>query len=317
VPSTSQAPTTSTAPPVFPLTGLLVNNSPNAARPALSVKIDNVAQARPQSGLNGADVVTVELVEGGLTRLFVTFQSQDVATMGPIRSARPVDADLLHELNGGIFAYSGAANGEIAPVIDHGGAVRLSHDAGDPGFHVDRSRRAPDQVYGSTADFYTAGLKRGHPAAPGQLFTYAAQPPATGGAPVPGVKMAYSNSASDAWRWDAPSGHWVRAQDGSPDVTTDNGQVFTTNVVVLQVAIHGTGIFDQAHNEDPLPVVTGTGTGWVLRDGQMFQIGWARPTFNDALQLHLPSGAVMPLHPGSTWIELLPTPYVPVPGPGT
>ena len=313
-PVATQAPTTTTAPPVYPLTGLPVTNAANASRPALSVKIDNISSARPQTGLNGADLVTVELVEGGLTRIFATYQSQDVSTIGPIRSARPVDADLLHELNGGIFAYSGAAQGEIAPVIDHGGAVRLSDDAGDPGFHRDRSRRAPDNLYGSMADLYTAGLKRGHPGPPGQLFTYSAQPPA-GGTPVGGASLVYSNFSSDAWHYDAPSGRWSRVQDGTPDVTTDAGQVTTSNIVVLQVAIHGTGIFDQAHNEDPLPVVTGTGTGWVLRDGQMFQVGWSRPTYNDTMKLTLPSGEVMPLHTGSTWLELLPVPHSPTPTP--
>lgn len=311
--TTTQAPTT-TVPPVYPLTGMPVTNAANAARPALSVKIDNVSGARPQTGLNGADIVTVELVEGGLTRIFATYQSQSIPIMGPIRSARPVDADLLHELGGGIFAYSGAAAGEIAPVIDHGNTIRLANDDGAPGFHRDNSRRAPENLYGNMNDLYAAGLKRGHPGPPPQLFTYSPQAPATGGATVAGVTLNYSDFSSSAWKWEASSGHWVRTQDRTPDVTTDDGQAYTTNVVVLQVGIRGTGIFDQAHNEDPLPVVTGTGTGWVLRDGQMFQVNWSRPTFNDQLQLQLPGGGAMPLHPGSTWMELLPTPHTPMPG---
>jgi len=127
-PSASTA-TTSLPPALFPLTGLPTGSGP-ATRPALSVKIDNIADALPQSGINQADIVYEELVEGGLTRLFVTYQSHDAAVVGPIRSARPVDADLLDQLGGGIFAYSGAAPGEIAPAEDHSGATLLSMDAG-------------------------------------------------------------------------------------------------------------------------------------------------------------------------------------------
>ncbi len=94
-------------PGVYPLTRLPATDAARQHRPALSVKIDDVGEARPQAGLNSADLVTDILVEGGLTRLMATFQSQDTGTIGPIRSARPVDADLLRELGGGIFALRG------------------------------------------------------------------------------------------------------------------------------------------------------------------------------------------------------------------
>ena len=95
--SSSAAPTPTAVPvPTYPLTGLPIPGGP-PMRPALSVKIDNVDGALPQSGLNQADLVTDILVEGGLTRLMATFQSQDASLIGPIRSARPVDADLTRD----------------------------------------------------------------------------------------------------------------------------------------------------------------------------------------------------------------------------
>ena len=97
----------------WPLTGRVAPKTPT--EPALSVKIDNAPAARPQSGLNHADLVFECLVEGGMSRFLAVYQSQDAALLGPIRSARPVDGALLRALHGGIFAYSGAAPGEIAP----------------------------------------------------------------------------------------------------------------------------------------------------------------------------------------------------------
>src|SRR5436305_10233595 len=162
--TTVPAPTTTAPPPVFPLTGLLTGGGP-ATRPALSVKIDNISAALPQSGLNNADLVYEELVEGGQTRLFAVFQSQDADPVGPIRSARPVDADLLDQLGGGIFAYSGAAAGEIAPSEDHSGATLLSNDNGVSAFYRDRSRSAPHNVYSSTGELYQAGADVGNQSA--------------------------------------------------------------------------------------------------------------------------------------------------------
>jgi hypothetical protein len=60
--------------------------------------------------------VVEQLVEGGMTRFFAIFQSHDSPLVGPVRSARPVDAALLRQLGGGLFGYTGAAAGEIAPV---------------------------------------------------------------------------------------------------------------------------------------------------------------------------------------------------------
>jgi hypothetical protein len=86
----------------WPLTGKVAFSAPT--QPALSVKIDNAPAARPQSGLNNADLVFECLVEGGMSRFLAVFQSQRAAELGPIRSARPVDGALLRALHGGIFA---------------------------------------------------------------------------------------------------------------------------------------------------------------------------------------------------------------------
>ena len=291
----------------FPLTGLPVYDRSLAQRPALSVKIDNAAPARPQAGLNAADIVTEELVEGGLTRFFATFQSQDAASVGPVRSARPVDADLLRELNGGLFAFSGAAAGELAPVQQRSTAVLISDERGDNGFHRVADRPAPYNLYVSTPAMYVDGAARAHPTPPPQLFSYAAPTPP--GNPTGSVALTFSNRSSSSWAWS--SGRYQRTQDGAPATADDGAPLTTDNVVILSVAIQGTGIFDTAHEEDPLVVVTGTGTAWVLRDGVLVQGTWQRPSSDGGVQVLGPDGHPIALHPGRTWLELLPNSQTP------
>ena len=106
---TSTAPTTTTPKTlglVAPLTGLPDVSAAIAQRPALIVKIDNDAAAPPQSGLDQADVVYEEVVEGGITRYMAIFQSQDASPVGPVRSVRGTDSDIVRPI-GGLFAYSG------------------------------------------------------------------------------------------------------------------------------------------------------------------------------------------------------------------
>ena len=304
VPATTAVP----AGPVFPLTGLPAPAGP-PSRPALSVKVDNVDPARPQSGVNDADLVYEELVEGGNSRLFAVYQSHDSTLVGPIRSARPVDADLLHALGGGIFAFSGAAAGEIGPVKDHGGATLLSNDAGSRGFFRDHGRKAPFNLFSTTTALYAAGAAAGnHQGPPSPLFRYGAAP---GGPGAGEVDLTMGIRSSSVWRWNASPQLYERAQDGTPDVQADGSTITANNVVILSVQITGTGIFDSVHEEDPFVVVIGSGPCWLLRNGQLVQGQWRRPALDSRTELMTDGGAEMTLQPGRTWIELLPAPNQP------
>lgn len=310
-PTPSATPTVSASPAaVYPLTGLPVTSPARAGRPALSVKIDNIGPALPQAGLNRADIVTDILVEGGLTRLMATFQSQDASSIGPIRSARPVDADLLHELGGGIFAYSGADPREIAPSKQHSGALLVSNDADQRWFHRDQSRAAPHNVFSSTGTLYKAAtvlLRHALKAAP-QLFEYSQTPPA-GARAATSVRLPFSNISSAAWTW--TGSQYVRTQNGSPDRLSDGSRVSTTNVVILSVAWRRTSIIDDAGNADPFVIVTGSGKAFVMRDGKLITGRWVRPSYRVPVRLLDASGHVIPLKPGRTWLELQPRPFVP------
>ncbi len=307
---TSVAPTT-TAQAVYPLTGLPVTDPAAAGRPALSVKVDNVAGSFPQMGLDDADMVAEALVEGGLTRLFATFQSHQAPQVGPIRSARPVDAALLRELGGGIFAYSGAATGEIAPVQASSTATLLSYDAGVAAFHRIDSRPIPHNVFASTAALWAAGLAAGAaPDPPPRLFAYSAAPEGGVARPLSHAYMDFSVFSSARWTWSPSQGVWLRTQNGQPDINADGSRNSAANVVILSVVIGPTGIFDAAGNQDPYVHLVGSGTVWVLRGGQEVQGTWTRPSIAQPVQLTGTAGTIT-LAPGTTWLELLPRPHLP------
>ena len=305
------APSASSPPAAtMPLTGLAAPvGVPD--RPVVAVKIDNAPPARPQAGLNAADLVFDTLVEGGLSRLFAVFQSQDPPSIGPIRSARPVDGDLLPLFGSPIFGYSGAATGEIAPAKDHGGATLISHDDDPRPFRLDPSRRAPANVFASLDSLLAEGRHLGNHGSPPAASPFAYGPVGAAAAPASTLAVTIGPQAVATWHWNAQTSHWERDQNGTPDVTTDSGRVVATDVVVLTTQIHGTGIFDAARSEDPYVVVLGTGKAWVARDGKVTAGTWSRPGLHDPFRLVDATGAVMNLAPGRTWVELLPVPGAP------
>jgi hypothetical protein len=304
-------PPPTTAPPkpaVYPLTGMPATDAARARRPALSVKIDNVGDALPQSGLNKADLVTDILVEGGLTRLMATFQSQDTSLIGPIRSARPVDADLLRELNGGIFAYSGAAPGEIAPSIDHSTALLVSNDHDSRWFWRTSAKPAPHNVMSSTDMLYKAGKTlRPKLGPPPQLFHYSTA--AAIGRAVRSVTLPFSSYSTAGWTWTGSS--YVRTQNGAPDRLADGSRISTTNVVIISVSWSRTNIIDAAGNADPYVHVIGSGKAYVMRDGKLIVGRWVRHSYKQPMRLIDANGHFIKLRPGRTWLELQPRPFTP------
>ena len=130
-------------PPTWPLTG--VAGEP-VVRPSLAVKIENTAVARPQTGLDQADVVWETIVEFDVSRFIAVFHSQVPAEVGPIRSVRPMDPVILAPMHG-LLAFSGGQPG-ILDLVAASGVQMISHDAGAPGMYRTKDRAAPHNVYG-------------------------------------------------------------------------------------------------------------------------------------------------------------------------
>ncbi len=286
--------TTTAAPPVAPLTGLPDLDEAAQGRPALTVKVDNSAfgDVRPQTGLEGADVVYEEVTEGGITRFAAVFQSQVPAEVGPIRSVRAIDADLVAPI-GGVFAYSGGAG----PNVDR---IRLApvnsldeDQAGDAMFRVD-TNVAPYNLFGRPQGLFDRG---GQPVPPPALFQYLAGAEVFPGEAVTAFTVQFENAGYvPTYTHDAATRTWKRDIGGAPFVMANGAQIAPTNVIVQFTQYTGGGEGQ----------VVGEGEAWVFSDGKLIRGRWVRPAADQPAQYVDAAGAPIKLVPGTTWIELLP-----------
>jgi hypothetical protein len=310
--STSSTPTPTPPPPppppppvYWPLTGL--ESGAVAPHPALAVKIENSLDARPQTGLDAADMVWEEVVEGGITRFVAVYHSSLPPEIGPIRSVRPMDAAIAAPL-GGLFAFSGGQRGFVDAIAGAGLQV-VSYDAGHGGFYRLNSRYAPHNVYADPADLL-AQVDPGHSAAPAAQFAIATPdrvPSAVAsGAPTNLVRLKLSGLSHPSWTWNV-AGHWLRAEGSTPAVGADGTPLRAANVVVLRVGVVNTGTTDPAGNPVPDMQMLGTGEALVATGGRTLAATWTKNSPAEPVALTGPDGQPVFLAPGNTWIELVPT----------
>ncbi|SDF06155.1 Protein of unknown function [Blastococcus aurantiacus] len=289
----------------WPLTGVEVDAVP--ARPALAVKIENSVAARPQSGLNAADVVWEQVVEGGITRFVAVFHSTLPPDVGPIRSVRPMDAAIAGPLKG-LFAFSGGQPKYVDAIAGTGAQV-LSQGAGTAGFFRLDSRDAPHNVYANPADF-VAQADPGHQASPVGEFAFATagrQPTAVAaGAPSAAVRLKLSPSSYPSWTWSQPDNGWLRAEGDTPATVADGARVRAANVVVLRVDVVNTAARDAAGNPVPETQMVGGGEALIASGGSTIAATWSKASPTDPVVLALPDGGPVELAPGNTWVELVP-----------
>jgi Protein of unknown function (DUF3048) N-terminal domain/Protein of unknown function (DUF3048) C-terminal domain len=292
-----------TAPPSgsAPLTGLPVADPAVLARPVVAVTIDNAVQARPQTGLDRADIVFESLVEGGLTRFVALFHSMDPGTVGPLRSARDIDADLLSAFSS-VLGISGAAPGTDARLREAGLHV-LSESGALPGmFFRTRERKSPHNLFARPLALWRAETSL-PPAAPPWPF---GRPLPLSARPALGARVVFSLNASATWTWDARRRTWLRQEDGRVHLTSSGGQVAAKNVVVARFATAPGGGVD-AHGKPTVGIqVLGEGPAVVLRDGLAYDVRWRKTSPYSQFEWVTPGGAPLPLAPGQTWIELVP-----------
>jgi len=305
---------TTTAPPVDPnadpLTGLPATPG-TKGRPALIVKIDDAPKARPQAGLNEADIVVEEGVEGGVTRFATLFHSHDAPSVGPVRSARSTDLLFAHQVGRPLFAYSGA-NQVFLGLVHQAPLVDVGVDRFPAAYHRDPGRPAPYNLFSDTKSLFGAGAGSGDTAPPPPLFFYrpaGEAPPAAGSDPAPKVQAVWKLNITTTvvYAWDEGSKTFRRTTDGAPHLDAAGNQVAPENVVFQVVGYHDTGLVDRSGAAVPEADLVGSGDAWVLTAGRLIKGKWSRPTEDATTAYTLASGEPIRLTPGRTWLELVPT----------
>jgi hypothetical protein len=282
------------------LTGKGVDNAATAGRPALVIKIDNAPDAHPQAGLDVADVVMEEVVEGGITRYLAIFQSHDAPLVGPVRSVRPVDPIIVTPLRG-LFAASGGAP-KFKAALHRAPVQDVGYDALPSAFKPDKSRRAPHNLFTSTAALYAAAKNQ---PAPPSLFTFVPFGSTFNGIPITSVHAVLSGPVTVDWTWNGTA--WQRSTNGKPDSLVGGAPLTFDNVIFQVVPYQLTGDRDVAGNRVPSATVIGSGDAWVLSNGKLVKGHWNRPTEAAITTYVDDAGQPIAITPGRTFIELAPT----------
>ncbi|WP_435971317.1 DUF3048 domain-containing protein [Streptomyces sp. Qhu_M48] len=294
---TTRLPTTPapTPPARSPFTGL-----PARPAPVLAVKIDNVGPARPHTGLGAADLIYVEQVEAGQTRLLAVYSSRLPDRVGPVRSARESDIELLTQFGDPALAYSGSQTA-LKPLLRAAPLHALPQEDAPRAFVRSAARAAPHNLYLLPGRALAAAPGTG----PAQDIGFRFGPAPEGGTPVRERTVRYP-AARYAFTWSAPDKAWRVAMDGRPARTTDTGPLKPATVVIQYVDIRPSRFHDFLGSVSPYTESVGSGTAVVLRDGRAHEARWSRPAATEGTAFTTPGGAPLAFAPGQVWVVLAP-----------
>ena len=275
------------------------------SRPILAVKIDNYGPARPQWALEQADAIIEENVEG-ITRFVALFQTNLPDVVGPVRSARIGDLDLLSAMNRPVFAYSGANPGVtdwIASATRSGVLVDFTA-LHNPCYVRTDERPGPHNLLldpnCAVANSTAAGAARPlwHIDPTWVTPNYVDVVPDTTFSPM-------MDGVAVDWTWDSTTGTYLRSQDGEPHLTVAGTQISARTVVEISTVY----VPSPVDARSPTPITVGNGTAIVHRNGVAIPVTWSRATAYDPYQfVEAATGQPITLNTGTTFIELVRAP---------
>lgn len=298
------APTPTPVPTVLhPLTGVgFIGDQPWQRRPVLAIKVENSPTSRPQSGLDLADVVYEELAEGGITRFIAVYQSRDADRVGPVRSARNVDPQVLKPL-GALFAYAGGVPPVVAALRSTQGVVDVGYDRVPDAYYRRTDRAAPHNLYTATRPLWD-GRRGGPPEPPFSFLAEGQSPMPTGAASK--VSLWFSPREETRFVYDAAAGVYRRFHGPAEHVLENGARIGAANVVVQVVSVVAGSVVDVNGQVTPDSRVTGEGEAVLLSGGQVVRGRWIRESLDVPTRYVDASGSPMFLRPGQTFVELLP-----------
>jgi hypothetical protein len=293
----TSAPPSSSPPAPSPLTGEAASDNP-----VVAVKIEDTALGRPQVGVDKADIVYVEQVEGGLTRLLAVFNTS-LPTVEPVRSVRPSDPELALQFGDIVLVASGGSPAGIAPLIKS--PLRaVINDRGDPGFNRDPNREAPENL---RANLDLIAAKTKGPKATDIGLEWSPRLPASTTQPGTAVRTRVGGTTV-TFRWNKKTHRYMRIIDGVVQHTADGSVISTPNVIVqfCRVTVYAKDR-DVLGNPAQYTHTIGQGRVAVFRGGRRIDGTWSRQSVDDGTTLRATGGTTIPLAPGGAWFVLVAT----------
>lgn len=308
--------------PFWSLTGL---PGPEDAQiqPIVVVKIENDPVVRPQTGLDRADLIFEELVEGGMTRFAVVYQSDLPDEVGPVRSVRHVDVAIAEPI-ADAFVFSGGAKRTMKFVKRKIPTTISVVNEGAPGMYRKSDIPAPHNIFlkmdemldsiapknTASTGFFVRPEVKPLTASPAASSSTSASPKpsstALTGKPVTDVSVVFSNFSGPNWKWNAADKTWMRSEGTKPFLNKDGTQFGTNNLVIIEVREIDAGYKGQTGGYVPRTVLTGSGRAWVLSEGKAVEVAWNKPFVDAQMELTDLDGNPFTMPNGRTWVELLP-----------
>jgi hypothetical protein len=281
-----------------PFTGLPIDR----LRPVLAVKIDNAVLARPQRGLDEADIVYEEAVEGRMTRFLAIFSSRTSNDLGPVRSVRESDLPLLRMYGTVAFGFSGGNRGVLG-IVRQNPVIDVSYDA-NPGAYTIAGRRSDAYNFvSSTARLLGLAPRSGLARDIGLRF---GPLPPKGAVPGQSVSVVWSRYAHTQWTWDPTHQVYLRSMDGRPAMLRNGHRQSAPNVLIQYVSVRNSRFKDVSGAPSPYTTTTGSGGAVLLRDGRAINGTWRRDGLGATHFIDRSTGKDMLLHTGPVWVMLVP-----------
>jgi hypothetical protein len=271
--------------------------------PVLAVKIDDTLGAHPQIGLEDADIVYIEQVEGGLTRLAAIFSSHIPQKIGPIRSARISDIELLSQYGHVGLSYSGVQE-RMRPVIDAVNLQDLGAQNHSSTIYTNDLTRVPPYAMVLRADLLMQFVKDKNLSLDNSKnmgWNFGAAP--SGGVPITSVHLSWPANSYDA-HWSGSARRWLLDHAHLPDVSSSGVRLGPTTLIIQKVSITDSIYKDKVGGVTPFSETVGTGTGFILRDGKYFKANWSRPDSLSGTTWRTTDGREIVFPKGQIWVAL-------------
>jgi hypothetical protein len=281
-----------------PLTGLPVDNAvPNRI---VMVMVNNFSKARPQSGLGQADIVYEMLEEGLITRFMAFYQSHSPDIVGPVRSIRPYNIEIGQSFDA-IMAHAGGSVAALSTLREGEYADMDEIYVYPKAYWRDKTRKAPHNLYTSIGRLRQGAANKGY-AETGNVpvFHFKNESDDVQGEPGTKINISYSKKNTAGYEYDPATKQYKRFTAGKPHVDRETGKQLTATNVLVIAAKHRT-----LDSEGRLEIDThGPGEGYLFQRGKAMKITWEQ---RDGAVRAYQNGEEMPLYPGTTWINVVPT----------
>jgi Protein of unknown function (DUF3048) N-terminal domain/Protein of unknown function (DUF3048) C-terminal domain len=295
-PPTPEPPPPPVVPPTDPLTG-----GPVVDGPVIAVKIDNTASGLPHYGVADADIVYVEQVEGGLTRLMAVYHTVLPDEVGAVRSVRTTDAELLQMFGAPALVFSGGAGIPI-DALGATSTVAVSEEAGASGFWRSGAASAPYNLHANVREI--AGSTPGLSSARNIGLVFAATDPrvdASGTATSLAVQFQAARN-----EFEFVDGHYEVIRNGEVQTDASGARLIADNVLFQNIDFEPDGERDSVGSPSYISHTVGSGTFTLYRDGHAITGNWNRPAPDQPTQYLDGAGQPVPFKPGKTWVALVP-----------